>query len=117
MCKTVFLKIVYPENILKKCFKRSINNIHIVKETTLTAKKKSLDLVLPFVVSISLVQCCDSVIVILVPYFFSSLKLENGMKKHVRSVTKIKYDFVKLVVIFFLLFGRDDYVIPSVETI
>ena len=39
------------------------------------------------------------------------------MKKHVRSVTKIKYDFVKLVVIFFLLFGRDDYVIPSVETI
>ena len=32
---------------------------------------------------------------------FLSLKLENGMKKHVRNVFEIKYGFVKLVVIFF----------------
>ena len=34
---------------------------------------------------------------------FSSLKLENGQKKHVRNVARIKYGFVELVVILFLL--------------
>ena len=43
---------------------------------------------------------------------FSSLNHKNGLKKHVWNITKIKYIFVKLVVIF-LLFTRCDYVIPS----
>ena len=33
---------------------------------------------------------------------FSSLKLENGLKKHVRNVARIKYEFVELVVILFI---------------
>ena len=42
--------------------------------------------------------------------YFLSLKLENGVKKHVGHVTEIKYEFVKLVVII-LPFTRCDYVI------
>ena len=34
---------------------------------------------------------------------FSLLKLENGLKKHIQNVAKIKYGFVELVVIHFLL--------------
>ena len=33
---------------------------------------------------------------------FSSLKLENGLKKHVWNVARIKYEFVELVVILFI---------------
>ena len=33
---------------------------------------------------------------------FLSLKLENGLKKHVRNVAEIKYGIVKLVLIFFI---------------
>ena len=33
---------------------------------------------------------------------FSSLKLENGPKKHIRNVARIKYEFVELVVILFI---------------
>ena len=44
---------------------------------------------------------------------FLSLKLESGMKKHVRNVFEIKYGFVKLVVIFFLLFTKYYYAILS----
>ena len=33
----------------------------------------------------------------------SPLKLQNGLKKHVRNVTRIKYGFVELVVILFSL--------------
>ena len=32
---------------------------------------------------------------------FSSLKLENGLKKYVRNVARMKYEFVELVVILF----------------
>ena len=38
---------------------------------------------------------------VVIQLIFSSLKLENGLKKHVRSVIEIKYGFVKLAVIFF----------------
>ena len=40
--------------ILNKCFKKFIDNIHVVKETTLTVEKKPLVLVLPYLGSISL---------------------------------------------------------------
>ena len=36
---------------------------------------------------------------------FSSLKLENGLKKHVRNVARIKYGFFELVVILFTYYG------------
>ena len=43
--------------------------------------------------NIAIVTSCDSLIV----------KLENGLKKHIRNVAEIKYGFVKLAVIFLLL--------------
>ena len=36
-------------------------------------------------------------------WIFSSLMLENGLKKHVQIVVRIKHEFVKLVVILFIL--------------
>ena len=41
-----------------------------------------------------------------------SLKLKNGLKKHVRDVARIKHGFVELVVIPFTLNRRCNYVIP-----
>ena len=52
--KETFLKNGYPEDFINKCFKKFLDNIHIVKETTLTVEKKSLVLVLPYLGSISL---------------------------------------------------------------
>ena len=52
--KETFLKNGYPEDFINKCFKKFLDNLHIVKETTLTVEKKSLVLVLPYVGSISL---------------------------------------------------------------
>ena len=45
--------------------------------------------------------------------FFSSLKLENGLKKHVRIFARIKYGFVELVVILFTFNTRCDDVPES----
>ena len=39
----------------------------------------------------------------------SSIKLENGPKKHVQNVARIKYGFVELVVILFLLIQGESY--------
>ena len=44
---------------------------------------------------------------------FSSLKLENGLKKHVRNVANKKSGFVKLVVILFTL-KMVDFAVPLV---
>ena len=52
--KENFLINGYPEDFINKCFKKFLDNIHIVKETTLTVEKKSLVLVLPYLGSISL---------------------------------------------------------------
>ena len=41
------------------------------------------------------------------------MQLENGLKKHIRNVARIKHGFVELVVILFTLNTRRDYVIPS----
>ena len=49
-----FLKNGYPEDFINKCFKKFMNNRHVVKETTLTVEKKPLVLVLPYLGSISL---------------------------------------------------------------
>ena len=49
-----FLKNVCLENFMNKSFKRFMDNIHIVKETTLSVKKKSLVLVIPYLGSASL---------------------------------------------------------------
>ena len=49
---------------------------------------------------ITIVKSYDSLITILVT-FFSLLKLENGLKKYVRNVAKIKHEFVESVVILF----------------
>ena len=50
--------------------------------------------------NITIVMSCDSLIVI-INLIFSSLKLENGLKKYVWNVTRMKYEFVELVVILF----------------
>ena len=52
--KEIFLKNGYPEDFINKCFKKFLDNIHVVKETTLTVGKKPLVLVLPYLGSIPL---------------------------------------------------------------
>ena len=52
--KEIFLKNGYPEDFINKCFKIFIDNIHVVKDTTLTVEKKPLVLFLPYLGSISL---------------------------------------------------------------
>ena len=52
--KEIFLKNVYPEDFKNKCFKKFMDNIHVVKETTLTVEKKPLFLVLSYLGSIFL---------------------------------------------------------------
>ena len=52
--KETFIKNGYPENFINKCFKKFMDNIDVVKETTVTVEKKPLVLVLPCLVSISL---------------------------------------------------------------
>ena len=47
-------RICYPENFITKCLKRFMDNLHVVKETTLTVEKKPFELVLPYLVLISL---------------------------------------------------------------
>ena len=46
--KGIFQKNGYPENFIDKCFKKFLNNIHLVKENVTTVKKKHLVLVLPY---------------------------------------------------------------------
>ena len=60
----------------------------------------------------TIIKSYDSLIVIIVTQFFSSLKFQNGLKKHVRNIARIKHGFVELVVILFTLNTRCDYVIP-----
>ena len=52
--KQFFFKNVYFENFTNKSFKRFTDNIHVVKETTLSVEKKSFVLVIPYLSSISL---------------------------------------------------------------
>ena len=52
--KQIFLKNDLPKNFITKCLKRFMDNIHIVKETTLTVEKKPLVLFFPFIGSIPL---------------------------------------------------------------
>ena len=42
----MFLKNGCPKDFINKCFKKFMDNIHVVKETTLTVKKKLPALVL-----------------------------------------------------------------------
>ena len=44
--KQIFLENGYPENFIKKCFKKFIDNTRVVTKTTLTAENKPLFLVL-----------------------------------------------------------------------
>ena len=52
--KGIFQKNSYPKNFIDKCFKRSLNNVHLVKENVPTVEKKRLLLVLPYLGIISL---------------------------------------------------------------
>ena len=52
--KKTFVKNGYPEDFINKCFKKFMDNIHVVKETTRTVEKKPLVLVLPYLGSVSL---------------------------------------------------------------
>ena len=46
--KGIFRKNGYPENFIDKCFKKFLNNVHLVKENVPTVEKKRLLLVLPY---------------------------------------------------------------------
>ena len=52
--KGIFQKNGYPKNFIDKCFKKFLNNVHLVKENVSTVKKKLLLLVLPYLGIISL---------------------------------------------------------------
>ena len=52
--KGMFRKNGYPENFIDKCFKKFLNNVHLVKENVPTVEKKRLLLVLPYLGIISL---------------------------------------------------------------
>ena len=45
--KGIFPKNGYPDNFIDKCFKKFLNNVHLVKENVPTVEKKRLLLVLP----------------------------------------------------------------------
>ena len=46
--KEISLKNGYPEGFINKYFKKFMDNIHVIKEATLTVEKKSLVFVLPY---------------------------------------------------------------------
>ena len=46
--KGIFQKNGYPGNFIDKCFKKFLNNIHLVKENVPTVEKKRMLLVLPY---------------------------------------------------------------------
>ena len=52
--KGIFQKNGYPENFIDRCFKKFLNNIHLVKENVPTVEKRRLLLVLPYLGIISL---------------------------------------------------------------
>ena len=52
--KGVFQKSGYPKSFIDKCFKKFLNNVHLVKENVPTVEKKRLLLVLPYLGIISL---------------------------------------------------------------
>ena len=95
VCLTeIFLKNGYPEDFLNKCFKRFMDNIHVVKESTLTVGKKPLVLVLPYFNSISLqtrtklnnslksvLNCCKVQIVNKIR-FLNNFHFKNQIPKH-----------------------------------
>ena len=39
--KGIFQKSGYPKNLIDKCFKKILNNVHIVKENVPTVEKKA----------------------------------------------------------------------------
>lgn len=55
---------------------------------------------------IIIVTICDSLIGILVPSFFSSLKIENGLKKHIEMSLELNFHPSKLVAIFFTFYKK-----------
>ena len=52
--KGIFQKNGYAKKFIDKCFKKFLNNIHLVKENVPTVEKKRLLLVLPYLGIISL---------------------------------------------------------------
>ena len=52
--KGIFKKNGYLKNVIDKCFKTFLNNVHLVKENVPTVEKKPLVLVLPYLGIISL---------------------------------------------------------------
>ena len=52
--KEIFQRNSYPTSCINKCFKNFLDRLHIIKSTLATVEKKSLCLVLPYVVPISL---------------------------------------------------------------
>ena len=50
----IFQKNGYPENFIDKCFKKFVNNVHLIKENVPTVEKKCLLLVLSYLEIISM---------------------------------------------------------------
>ena len=88
--KWIFRKNGYLENFIIKCFKRFLNNIHLVKKNVLTVEKKCLLLVLPYLGIIPLET-------IVLPYLvIIPLKIRkkcNQVLKGVLNCCKLKIAF------------------------
>ena len=54
LLREIFQKNGYPENFIDRCFKLFLNRIHILKEKVPTVEKKPLQLVFPYLETISL---------------------------------------------------------------
>ena len=89
--KGIFRKNGYPENFIDKCFKKFLNNVHVVKENVPTVEKKRLLLVLPYLGIISLqtrtklqqalkgvLNCCKLEIVFKCQARLSNLNVKQG---------------------------------------
>ena len=54
LLREIFQKISYPENFIDRCFNLSLNRIHILQEKVSTVEKKPMQLVLPYLRTVSL---------------------------------------------------------------
>ena len=103
--KKIFRKNGYPESFIDKCFKKFLDNIHLVKEKVPTVERKRLLLVLPYLGVISLqtrtklqqalkavLNCCKLEIVFkLQTKFSNSFRFKDPIPKDLISGAVYKF--------------------------
>ena len=105
--KGIFQKNGYPKNFIDKCFKKFLNNVHLVKENVPTVEKKRLLLVLPYLGIISfqtrtklqealkgVLNCCKLEIVFKCQARFSnSFRYKDSIPKDLTSGVVHKFQY------------------------